>query len=748
MTINLIDSSSTTKTITSTATENLISNYFRVESFGFLKLTSSEKYQQTWYPTPSDIVPAGWFGFDIHNASFGDFNGDGLMDIIVQPAIFPHVVSHTTQNPPIFLIQNGNGGFKDPSFIINASTFPVKHFLYRLGVSDFNQDGISDVALAAMPDIKRNLEGNQSVNQSPEVVFGSSGSKFNWIDSYSNFSVQNLSNNVKGYTTGHSMTTGDFNGDRYPDWFSNWYAFTNNKKEGFDTKVIVPNGSASINSTSGQTSATPYADQWWWPAVNAVASADFNEDGYDDLIYSTMPNSSTTLNGGDLFLVKGSMNGLLGGSDVIQIPRTNTISGNVGTNYMVAADLNGDGHKDLVFIEHYWTTDDGNSQNYYTKAQLRTFLGDGKGGLVEKNGMITDPYSGHRHGEGNIHVTDVNGDGWLDIILVGYQVNLTDVWNSGGKEKDYTTIFLNKNGSLTYVDPSNLAFVQPYQFTGEELKKSFYQKGVSKLIPVDIGNDGMMDFVGFVETPLNQWPQVEQQYTYAYLSRAIKPLGRDAPNEVLLGTKNSDKIFGYDGNDFMTGSGGSDTLDGGTGIDIAVYSGAAAGYTITITSSSSTAMDKTANRDGTDTLTNVERLQFTDTMLALDTGKDQTAGSGYMLYKAAFNRTPDAGGLGYWINQMDKGMSYSDVAKNFVNSTEFKTAFGGANPTVNTLVTKLYNNVLNRAPDAGGLAFWQEKLSTGWSTADVLGYFSTSGENVTNVTPMIANGIAYQQFVG
>jgi hypothetical protein len=97
---------------------------------------------------------------------------------------------------------------------------------------------------------------------------------------------------------------------------------------------------------------------------------------------------------------------------------------------------------------------------------------------------------------------------------------------------------------------------------------------------------------------------------------------------------------------------------------------------------------------------------------------------------------------------MDTGMDYSSVAQNFVNSSEFKTAFGGNNPTANTLVTKLYNNVLNRAPDAGGLAFWQDKLNTGWSTADVLGYFSTSAENVTNVTPLIANGIQYQQFVG
>ncbi len=218
--------------------------------------------------------------------------------------------------------------------------------------------------------------------------------------------------------------------------------------------------------------------------------------------------------------------------------------------------------------------------------------------------------------------------------------------------------------------------------------------------------------------------------------------------ENALGSAGNDLITGNALSNAITGSGGNDTIDGGLGIDTAIYSGSSANYSISLGVGSSVVTDRTANRDGTDTLTNVERLQFTDTMLALDTGKDQTAGSGYMLYKAAFNRTPDAGGLGFWISKMDTGMSYNSVAQSFVNSAEFKTAFGGSNPTVNTLVTKLYNNVLNRAPDAGGLAFWQEKLTTGWSTADVLGYFSTSGENVTNVTPLIANGIQYQQFVG
>jgi len=194
-------------------------------------------------------------------------------------------------------------------------------------------------------------------------------------------------------------------------------------------------------------------------------------------------------------------------------------------------------------------------------------------------------------------------------------------------------------------------------------------------------------------------------------------------------------------------------LDGGLGRDISTYSGSVAQYQIKTLANQTFEVKLTATSSVApkvdDTLTNIERLQFTDTTIALDTSATQTAGSGYMLYKAAFNRTPDVGGLGFWINKMDGNMSFNTVAQNFVNSAEFKTAYGGSNPSVNTLVTKLYNNVLIRNPDGGGLAFWQDKLTTGgWTVANVLGYFATSAENVTNVTPLIANGIPYTEFVG
>jgi len=214
----------------------------------------------------------------------------------------------------------------------------------------------------------------------------------------------------------------------------------------------------------------------------------------------------------------------------------------------------------------------------------------------------------------------------------------------------------------------------------------------------------------------------------------------DGPDS-LAGTAGADNIVAQGGNDTITGGGGNDTIDGGSGLDTAVFSDARANYTIAESNSASDTWTVTHNVPGgeTSTLINVERLQFEDGNVALDLSGD--AGEAYRLYQAAFNRVPDLGGLGFQIHSLDSGQTLDQVAAQFIASNEFQTTFGNLDNTA--FVTLLYHNVLNRDPDAGGLAFHVGELTDGVSRAHVLAEFSESPENQANVIGAIENGIAY-----
>ncbi|WP_342118471.1 DUF4214 domain-containing protein [Pseudoduganella sp. OTU4001] len=179
-------------------------------------------------------------------------------------------------------------------------------------------------------------------------------------------------------------------------------------------------------------------------------------------------------------------------------------------------------------------------------------------------------------------------------------------------------------------------------------------------------------------------------------------------------------------------------IDGGSGIDTFV-SGRYSAFNVVF-------------RDGADfvlwdggagtyeTLRNIERLQFFDQIYAFDV--DGNAGQAYRLYQAAFNRTPDLGGLGFWIGQLDKGLPLRTVADAFVGSNEFKTLYGSA-PSNNTFIQALYQNVLHRSPDAAGFEFWNKAMQSGTSREEVLVHFSESAENKSALAEIIGDGFTY-----
>ncbi|MFZ6659048.1 DUF4214 domain-containing protein, partial [Undibacterium sp. TJN19] len=101
-------------------------------------------------------------------------------------------------------------------------------------------------------------------------------------------------------------------------------------------------------------------------------------------------------------------------------------------------------------------------------------------------------------------------------------------------------------------------------------------------------------------------------------------------------------------------------------------------------------------------------------------------GSLSRLYFGAFDRLPDKDGLAYWMQQEKAGMNLSKISASFVASTEFQATYGSLDN--GAFVDRVYQNVLHRASDAAGKAYWLGQLSNGVSRGDLLAGFTESTE--------------------
>ena len=72
---------------------------------------------------------------------------------------------------------------------------------------------------------------------------------------------------------------------------------------------------------------------------------------------------------------------------------------------------------------------------------------------------------------------------------------------------------------------------------------------------------------------------------------------------------------------------------------------------------------------------------------------------------------PYGGGIGYWLKDLATGQSRDDVAANIRRSEEFSTQ-------ASDYLEGLYENILDRDPDAEGMDYWKKSLIDGTQTRD------------------------------
>ncbi len=99
------------------------------------------------------------------------------------------------------------------------------------------------------------------------------------------------------------------------------------------------------------------------------------------------------------------------------------------------------------------------------------------------------------------------------------------------------------------------------------------------------------------------------------------------------------------------------------------------------------------------------------------------------LYDTVFGRQPDAPGLRNWCDRLDAGgITLKGMADQFMQSPEFSARYAALDD--GAFVENLYLNTLHRSSDAAGKAAWVDALRThALDRADVVIGFSESLEH-------------------
>jgi N-acetylneuraminic acid mutarotase len=315
----------------------------------------------------------------------GDFNGDGIPDLVVANYGNNASISNTLT----VLLGNGDGTFTVLAASPKTGNGPV-----AIAVGDFNGDGILDLAVACIDGSITILLGNGDGTFTPAPSLKAGGSingpagsiaaaDFNGdgkmdlaVTDYNDNTVSIFLGNGDGtFTTAVSLATGsepmgivagDFNGDGIPD-----LAVANSYDSLFEGTVTIFLGNGDGTFTAA---AIPIAVS----DATCIAVGDFNRDGIADLAVGN--------------------NVLLGNGD-----GTFTIAAVPSSGWpetFAVGDFNGDGIPDLAAA--FWNTGG-------------VMIGQGKG-----DGSFTWPASAIITADYRTVVAgDFNGDGIADLALAG-----------------------------------------------------------------------------------------------------------------------------------------------------------------------------------------------------------------------------------------------------------------------------------------------------------------------------------------